>query len=106
VLLLLWQFGCEHDIELFDGKVPAGLSSERPVMRSTQLRIEPPGARITNEYRLKGETLELRVRDRSSCFYPSQGTTWRPLTEDELNTHVALNTVVAQWMSSKIWHPT
>ena len=75
-------------------------------MKSTELRIEPPDTKITNEYRIRGETLEFRVRDRSAHFYPPQGTLWRPLTEDELNTHIALNTVVAQWMSSKVWQST
>ena len=72
-------------------------------MDSTELRIEPPSTPIANEYRLNQGTLEVRIRDREGRFYPSQGTPWRALTEDELNSHIALNTVVAQWMSSKIW---
>lgn len=75
-------------------------------MKSRELRIEPPDTKVTNEYRINGDTLEFRVRDSSARYYPSQGTLWRPLSEDELNTHIALNTVVAQWMSSKIWQST
>ena len=75
-------------------------------MHSTELRIEPPHAKVTNEYRMNGEALELRVRDRTARYYPSQGTAWRALTEDELNAHIALNTIVARWMSSKLWQST
>ena len=75
-------------------------------MHSTELRIEPPGAKVPNEYRINGETLELRIRDRSARYYPPQGTAWRALTEDEMNAHIALNTVVAQWMSSKLGQST
>ena len=74
-------------------------------MHSTELRIEPPDANVTNEYRINRGILELRVRDRTACYYPPQGTDWRALTEGEVNAHIALNTVVSQWMSSKRWQP-
>ena len=106
VLLHLWHFGCVHNIRAVRRHVPHGLSSERPVMKSRELRIEPPGTKITNEYRINGDSLEFRVRDSSARYYPPQGTLWRALSEDELNTHIALNTVVAQWMSSRIWQST
>ncbi|HZU44377.1 MAG TPA: hypothetical protein VE994_17010 [Terriglobales bacterium] len=72
-------------------------------MESSELRIEPRSTSIVNEYRLKDGRLEMRVRDRRGDYYPAHGTAWRVLNQDELNSHVALNTVVAQWMSSKIW---
>lgn len=72
-------------------------------MESTELRIEPLNTPIVNEYRLKDGLLELRVRDRQGRYYPSRGTAWRRVTDDELDTHIALNTVVAQWMAAKIW---
>jgi hypothetical protein len=95
MLLLLWHEGCVADKEprCFEGKI----------MESTELRIEPRNTNIVNEYRLNEGRLEMRVRDRSGDFYPAHGTAWRLLTQDELNSHIALNTVVAQWMSSKIW---
>lgn len=72
-------------------------------MESSQLRIEPPDTTVFNEYRLHDGRLEIRTRDRASRYYPATGTPWRPLNDDELNSHVALNTLVAQWMSSKLW---
>jgi hypothetical protein len=73
------------------------------MLESRELRIEPPNTTIVNEYRLNGSNLEIRIRDRANRYYPAAGTIWRSLTTDELNNHVALNTVVAQWMSSKLW---
>ena len=70
---------------------------------STRLRIEPPDTTIFNEYRLHQGRLEVRTCDRASSDYPHDEPPWRPLTDDELNSHIALNTVVAQWMSSKLW---
>jgi hypothetical protein len=72
-------------------------------MDTTELRIEPRDTTIVNEYRLNEGKLEMRVRDRTGDLYPSHGTAWRILNQDELNSHIALNTIVAQWMSSKIW---
>jgi len=72
-------------------------------METTELRIEPRNSSIVNEYRLNEGRLEMRVRDRSGDLYPAHGTSWRTLTEEELGHHIALNTVVAQWMSSKVW---
>ncbi len=73
------------------------------MIESNQLRIEPPDTTIFNEYRLHQGRLEVRTRDKASRDYPHDDSPWRPLTEDELNSHVALNTLVAQWMSSKLW---
>jgi hypothetical protein len=73
-------------------------------MDTTELRIEPRDTTIVNEYRLNEGQLEMRVRDRTGDLYPSHGTAWRILNQDELNSHIALNTIVAQWMSSKIWN--
>lgn len=72
-------------------------------MESDRLRIEPPDTTIFNEYRLRQGRLEMRTRDRSNRNYPSGWSPWRPLTDGELNSHIALNTLVAQWMSSKLW---
>ncbi len=72
-------------------------------MESTELRIEPPNTPIVNEYRLSHGSLEFRIRDREGRYYPTRGTQWRRLTDDELDAHIALNTVVAQWMAAKIW---
>ncbi len=73
------------------------------MIESSRLRIEPPDTTVFNEYRLNHWQLEVRTCDRASRVYPSTGPPWRPLSDDELNSHVALNTVVAQWMSSKLW---
>ena len=73
------------------------------MIESSRLRIEPPDTTIFNEYRLNHGKLEMRTRDRASCSSASTDTPWRPLSDDELNSHIALNTVVAQWMSSKLW---
>ncbi len=75
-------------------------------MESTELRIEPPNTEIVNEYRLSGGSLEVRIRDRQGRYYPARGTEWRRLTDGELDAHIALNTVVAQWMAAKIWRAT
>ncbi len=72
-------------------------------MESTELRIEPPNTPIVNEYRLNDGRLEFRIRDREGRYYPPRGTAWRKLSDDELEAHVALNTLVAQWMAAKIW---
>ncbi len=73
------------------------------MIESDRLRIEPPDTTIFNEYRLHEGRLEVRTRDRAGREYPDDETPWRAVSEEELNSHIALNTVVAQWMSSKLW---
>ena len=68
------------------------------MISATQLRIHPANSPITNDYRVVGDDLQMRLIDERYGIR----THWRTLTEDEWAAHVALQTVVAQWFRDKL----
>ena len=64
-----------------------------------RLRIEPLSGVPINDYRMRKGRIEFRSLDRDGGHLAGQLSQWRQLTDDEIQWHVALGTVVAQWMA-------
>ena len=50
------------------------------------------------EYRIKDEKVEARVLDRGSA----RDAVWRPLSPEQLSSHVRRNTAVARWLEQRL----
>jgi len=66
----------------------------RVVIRSERLRVESADGSIT-DYRLVDGQLEMRSKASNR---------WQRLTADEVSRHMALHTVLAHWLETKLWH--
>lgn len=70
-----------------------------------RLRLEAQNGSDIEEYRVDCGRVEVRSV-RSVGFDELRHTSWRPLTPQQLRTHVERNTVVAQWLQRRLgWRP-
>jgi hypothetical protein len=65
-----------------------------------RLRIEPISGVPINDYRTRQGRVEFRALDRDGGHLSGELSRWRRLTDEEVNWHFALGTVVAEWLST------
>ena len=71
---------------------------EAKVKNVRRLRIEPISGTPINDYRLRLGRVEFRALDADGRHLRGDLSRWRRLTDDEVQWHLLLGTVVAQWM--------
>jgi hypothetical protein len=64
------------------------------------LRIESVGGSPINDYRIKGDHVE--VRSLAASGYPHEESEWRALDDNDIRLHHALRTVVSTWLRRRM----
>jgi hypothetical protein len=65
---------------------------------SDRLRVEPSDGSPVRDYRILAGVVETRILDAAGKTDPRTGSSWYPLSADEIAGHVRRNSVVAQWL--------
>ena len=72
-------------------------------MRSERrLTVEFGDDSRVDEYRIHGREVEFRARRPDGAPLPDRGNGWRRLTSDDISLHLALHTVVAEWLTVRL----
>ena len=61
------------------------------------------GPRV-DEYRIRQRQVEFRPRLLNGAPLPNRGNEWRQLSADEISLHLALHTVVGEWLNLRLLH--
>ncbi len=69
-----------------------------------RLTIEFGDSPRVDEYRIRKHQVEFRPRLLNGAPLPDRGTQWRQLTRDEIVMHLALHTVVGEWLNLRLFH--
>ena len=65
---------------------------------SDRLRVEPSDGSPVRDYRILAGVVETRILDAAGKTDPRTGSSWYPLSADQIAGHVRRNSVVAQWL--------
>lgn len=55
-----------------------------------------------DQYRIRGREVEFRARRMDGSALPEWGCAWRELTADDIALHLALHTVVGEWLTLRL----
>lgn len=67
-----------------------------------RLLVDSNDGSPASEYRMEGEIVEVRALAPEEGMVGLGDSLWRPLTSDQLSSHVERNTVVAQWLEKRM----
>jgi hypothetical protein len=74
------------------------IGDEIEIGLTPRLTVEFSDGSGVDEYRIRERQVEFRPRYRGGSVLPNAGSQWRQLTAEDISMHMALRTVVGEWL--------